>query len=40
MLVACLHDLSKYDPKQVPEGGYRNLNSESLSEQSTDEYVK
>ena len=27
MLALCLHDLSKHDLKQVPEGGYRNLNS-------------
>ena len=27
MLAPCLPDLSKHDLKQVPEGGYRNLNS-------------
>ena len=27
MLAPCLHDLSKHDLKQVPEGAYRNLNS-------------
>ena len=27
MLAPCLHDLSKYDLKQVTEGPYRNLNS-------------
>ena len=33
MLAPCLHDLSKHDLKQVPEGGYRNLNSHSPTEQ-------
>ena len=28
-----LHDLSKLDLKQVPEGGYRNINSASPNEQ-------
>ena len=31
MLTVCLHDLSKQELKQIPEGGYRKLNS-ALSE--------
>ena len=27
ILAPCLHDLSKLDPKHVPEGAYRNLDS-------------
>ena len=27
MLAPCLHEVSKYDLKQVTEGAYRNLNS-------------
>ena len=27
MLAPCLQDFSKHDMKQVPEGGYKNINS-------------